>query len=677
MEANDSNSLLQAGITFLRTFMQENISGPPLNLPRTNAENLSLDGEDVITYILGSENLSNARDIFINQFSSIEPLQDSYLWRARYAFLHQQILTHQVESLKSLSLSSYEKALSHDFPPSEKALLLVEYSRCLLYYLQYEQSEQALLQAQELAGLSFNLTGKLGVRTKFQTFKTAQLVLETRSSEEITNVAAEAPVSIKLDEDCPLHETPQLDQPSLENCSIADQIILLAWVNYFFKTKPKDELQTEIIASYLDKILEKPLNWLVYSEALLYRSKNQFESYKHKERSALQIQTLLDQFSDESPDVVERLSYVFSLNYPLRHWLKVELGEMFMKLGAPMSAFQEFETVEMWEDAVECLIMSNYSGKAEKLANERLSIHKTPRMLCALGDISRNLECYLEAWEISNHRYTRSQRSLARISFDEGNFEKAIEHYKLALEINPLYANCWFTLGCAQMKLQKWEDAALSFRKLVHVDGTIAEGWNNLAASYIQMEKYEEAFTAMYHGVKYDRMNWKMWENLLILSIQVRKISQTIESIRSLLRLNQTRNIDEKVFVALNWYSNETQRWQEVEKVYSEVVNKISINGRSWKCYADFVEMYQGINEDFSIERVLNLRLKACRAVLGTPSWEKDSNLCSDLILFGTELAECYKRVNENMKIEGRLFIENIKKKFEEKLEKEVEFPNF
>mmetsp|Transcript_9580 Transcript_9580/g.9532 ORF Transcript_9580/g.9532 Transcript_9580/m.9532 type:complete len:226 (+) Transcript_9580:904-1581(+) len=225
---------------------------------------------------------------------------------------------------------------------------------------------------------------------------------------------------------------------------------------------------------------------------------------------------------------------------------------MFMKLGAPMSAFQEFETVEMWEDAVECLIMSNYSGKATKLANERLSIHKTPRMLCALGDITRNQECYLEAWEISNHRYTRSQRSLARISFDAGNFEKAIEHYKLALEINPLYANCWFTLGCAQMKLRKWEDAALSFRKLVHVDGTIAEGWNNLAASYIQMEKYEEAFTAMYHGVKYDRMNWKMWENLLILSIQVRKIPQTIESIRSLLRLNQTRNIDEKVFVALN-----------------------------------------------------------------------------------------------------------------------------
>ena len=87
------------------------------------------------------------------------------------------------------------------------------------------------------------------------------------------------------------------------------------------------------------------MDWLVYSQALLYRSKNQFNSYKFKERSALQINTLVEQFFDSQPE--NRIFYVFSVGYPLRHWLKVDLGEMYMKLGAVLSAYQEFELVEM------------------------------------------------------------------------------------------------------------------------------------------------------------------------------------------------------------------------------------------------------------------------------------------------------------------------------------------
>lgn len=39
--------------------------------------------------------------------------------------------------------------------------------------------------AQEATGLTANLTGVLGVRTKFQTVKTAQLVLEAHSKSGI------------------------------------------------------------------------------------------------------------------------------------------------------------------------------------------------------------------------------------------------------------------------------------------------------------------------------------------------------------------------------------------------------------------------------------------------------------------------------------------------------------
>lgn len=640
----DNTDLLKTGISLLLIFIQENISGPTLGLNRTSSESLEQDGEDVITYLFGSEYLATARLIFIDNFSSIQSNQEAWLWRARYAFLHQQVLSHQIESLQIIALESFQNALQAENTKSIKALILVEYSRCLLYYLKYDQSEQVILEAQRSAGLSFNLTGKLGVRTKFQTKKTAQLVLETISSSDPSEESL-TPILIALDEDNPMHETPQLDEPNLDEASVVDQVILLAWVNFFFKTKPKDELQSEVIASYLDKILEKSRNWLVYSLGLLYRSKNQFDSYKFKERSAIQIQTLVDQYKDEAPEPYERLQYVFSLNYPLRHWIKVELGEMFMKLGATMSAFQELETVEMWEEAVECLVMSNYSGKAEKLAKERLEIKKTPRMLCALGDITKDINYYEQAWNLSGHRYSRAQRSLARHEFEKHDYPKAIDHFKLALDINPLYSSSWFTLGCAQMRLQRWEDACASFQKLVCIDGTVSEGWNNLAASYIQLDKYPEAFTAMYHGVQHDRSNWKMWENLLILSIQVGKIPQTIETVRNLLRLNQNRLLDEKVFRVLNGYAKEHNRWHEMERLYNDVVNKITVTGRVWKTYADFVKSSEEIGERLDIERIIALRLKACRAVANTPNWQNNEILVQDLILFVNELCQEYQRV--------------------------------
>lgn len=44
-------------------------------------------------------------------------------------------------------------------------------------------------------------------------------------------------------------------------------------------------------------------------------------------------------------------------------------------------------------------------------------------------------------------------RSKARVLFFNQEYEKAIECYNKAFEINRLYPNEWFTCGCAYMKI--------------------------------------------------------------------------------------------------------------------------------------------------------------------------------------------------------------------------------
>lgn len=59
---------------------------------------------------------------------------------------------------------------------------------------------------------------------------------------------------------------------------------------------------------------------------------------------------------------------------------------------------------------------------------------------------------YEEAWQRSQQRHTRSQRSLGRNAVQRKEYAKAAEHYQLALAINPLHPDAWFSLGYCYLK---------------------------------------------------------------------------------------------------------------------------------------------------------------------------------------------------------------------------------
>ena len=54
----------------------------------------------------------------------------------------------------------------------------------------------------------------------------------------------------------------------------------------------------------------------------------------------------------------------------------------------------------------------SFSMKAEKVIREQLAVQETPSLWCHLGDVLEKPECYQKAWELSNCRYARAQRSL-------------------------------------------------------------------------------------------------------------------------------------------------------------------------------------------------------------------------------------------------------------------------
>ena len=279
-------------LTFLRkclfVFLQANCTGPPLDLPPGDRSRLSLDGEDATSNLVGAQYLATASELVRvlptqTHFPSIEACQTGHLWAARTLAVHQHCLCNAVPTLKSLILLHYDQAINSETDPQARAELCIEASHPYLFYYKYTRAQELLTEAQELAGLKFWLTGKMGYRTKYQKTPTAQLVLETETKREAEEESKRPEtVSLDFDRDNVLHETPVLVEPVQTLLAPLDQCLLLAVVQHHSKSRHGDETQREVIAAYLDSTLQQSLNWLVYSTSLLYRCRNQFHDYKTK-----------------------------------------------------------------------------------------------------------------------------------------------------------------------------------------------------------------------------------------------------------------------------------------------------------------------------------------------------------------------------------------------------------
>lgn len=115
-----------------------------------------------------------------------------YLMRSRHLSSLTGILAKEIQSLFSAFLAFSRKIR---LPRKARTSFHLENSVALLHFSKFLKCKKEILRAQSFCGFELAFTGKLGVRTKYQTFKTAQLVLQVSSSENKSGKPAEAPLT--------------------------------------------------------------------------------------------------------------------------------------------------------------------------------------------------------------------------------------------------------------------------------------------------------------------------------------------------------------------------------------------------------------------------------------------------------------------------------------------------
>lgn len=419
------------------------------------------------------------------------------------------------------------------------------------------------------------------------------------------------------------------DQPQLKPL---DQITLLTEATLKDTLSPLDKLNSEEILPYAVRVLsDKPTNWQVYTQALLVRSRIEAHRSRTQERSVLQLQAIVDQIiadtqeeldrgdgiptiqvtqflprakASESAPVTERLKYVNQLNSPTRWEIETELAYAWSKAGSFISALEIFKRLQLWPEVALCYHSVEQTEKAKQIVRRQL-YHSAkgpamdqhhvdadeiaseqwegeirspppphaPRLWCILGDLEQQPACWELAWEISNHRYARAQRTLGEYYSRQGDLVKAREAYMQATAVNRQNNETWSRLGDIDLKVGNWDGAIIAFQQSIMIDDTDAKTYSNLGSALLskysemmQLQKLKsapaektieddeavttpvalapkdilrQALIAYKKGASIAHDNWKIWDNVVTIAGRMNPPSypEILQAFRAVIRI--------------------------------------------------------------------------------------------------------------------------------------------
>ena len=102
------------------------------------------------------------------------------------------------------------------------------------------------------------------------------------------------------------------------------------------------------------------------------------------------------------------------------------------------------------------------------------------------------IECYDRALEI-NPNFVEAWNNKGNVLDELGRYEEAIECYDKALEINPNYAEAWNNKGVTLSMLRRYEEAIECFDRALEINPNYAKVWYNKGNVLGKLERHKEA----------------------------------------------------------------------------------------------------------------------------------------------------------------------------------------
>lgn len=703
--------LILIGVAALQEFVRCNFCGPQIKVDSYKLISdffseisdseipslLSLDGESIYSNAVHPKLLYVSNFILSNVKNSKSLTQK--WWLLRCTFLHQAVLPERNESLHHTLVSLISDIQKMDWISDEKVVnkrlvFAVECCHIFLYYGEIVHARKHLVDAQNITGLEIELSGAMGKRTQYQQKPVAQLFVKLERkhlnfSGSVPQKSKFLPSDLHLQDDTLLNKVAFIDSndQAMENLCAEEQAVLLGYCCLVRKSGSFDELLQEETMSYINCLLFQPQVWPIYVKALIMRCRAEKNSSRHIERAVTQMESIVECIKKAQPPFREREQFFFCTSFPSYWILEKDLADLLLSIGCTKSALDIYERLELWEEIVDCYVRLGRTSCAEKIVREQLQKGENPMLWCLLGDVTENTEYYFKAWELSNHRSARAQRSLGYYYFKRKEYKKSLLHFVSSLEINHLQPEVWFSTGHAATQAEDFELAARAYRQVVMFDEDSFEAWNNLANAYIKTKQKVRAWRSLQEALKCNYNEWRVWENFLLVSTDVGAFEDALRAWHRLLDI-KGKHCDSLLLEILvkavikdlpdiNDCPSSRLKKRTLE-LLGRVTSITTNDPKVWELYSSLTNSEE-VKEKDTLEKAVLFQQKAIRYYNQKQSWERDFDLCKEVLTAAQKMAELYlayiKLVDEGaknqQKTSARLNLQSVisrAKKF-------VEFP--
>lgn len=508
------------------------------------------------------------------------------VWRLRTWLVHLRILDQPIQLDESVIIPPVEafrddvlRQLLKDESDVQRqdriqdmmassTLLIGHYHRLLANLVPSAERKASLLflQAASEASLEYELTGRMGKRTKWQKDDKAQLVVLARSRERegwVSRAQAkeqkqddgtasanedQQPTALPLNDDTLLEKTvftslsnsdqqPKSNRPALNTIDLNnqpplhpfDQCLLLALSFNHANDSPGHGLTTSQVAAFVARTLDQSSeNWSVYSMSLLLRSRLEASRTRTVERGVLQMQSLVDQlkletsaapYSETGAPVQERLRYFHELALPPVWELERELATRYLGIGVVKSAQEIFERLEMWEEVVRCYAAVDKIKQAIELVKELL-------------EGNREESEHVMTVRAGKQTSYMSKARQAKLWCALGDLERDPEHYQKAWEVSGhSSARAMRALGSLHFGKEEWTAASECLRSAVKIQPIHSSSWFMLGCSEMKREDWAGAEEAFSRCVALDGEDAESWTNLASVELRMVEIDAKADSV--------------------------------------------------------------------------------------------------------------------------------------------------
>jgi len=119
------------------------------------------------------------------------------------------------------------------------------------------------------------------------------------------------------------------------------------------------------------------------------------------------------------------------------------------------------------------------------------------------GEYEKAIECFDKAIEL-NPNLTKAYINRGNAYYYLEQYEKAIEDYSKAIEIDPDYARAYNNRGNAYRHLKQYERAIEDYNKAIEIDPDYAWTYNSRGLAYYNLEQYEKAIEDYNRAIELD-----------------------------------------------------------------------------------------------------------------------------------------------------------------------------